>query len=140
MKQLSTHIQHMQKYHCIKICQQKNNRTLLSPKLQLNRKTCNHFLKSRGISELPQNFFEKYKYLHIPFFSLQSSRYVFNEQPCLKKQRDYMTIFYFYLVCFTFPISYSMIPFHLCFPVSQFLKPLSSIVEKLLCIHNLCIL
>ena len=52
-----------------------------------------------------------------------------------------MRIFYFYLVCFSFSISYSVLPFHLVY-VSQFLhlsfflmfflKPLSSVVEKLL--------
>ena len=51
-----------------------------------------------------------------------------------------MSIFYFYLVIFTFSISYSVLPFHLAY-VLQFLhlfffmfllKPLSSIVEKLL--------
>ena len=57
--------------------------------------------------------FEKYNYSVI-IFLLQSTRYVSNEQPCmLKKQLDYMRIFYFYLVCFTFSISYSMLPFHL---------------------------
>ena len=52
-----------------------------------------------------------------------------------------MLIFYFYLVCFTFSISYSVLPFHLvCFSFSPsllffkvfFLKPSSSVVEKLL--------
>ena len=50
-----------------------------------------------------------------------------------------MKIFYFYLVCFTFSISYSVFPFHLVyvlqflhlFFLKFFLKPLSS-VEKLL--------
>ena len=51
-----------------------------------------------------------------------------------------MMIFYFYLVCFTFPILYSVLPFHLVyvpqflhlfFPLMFFLKPLSSVVEKL---------
>ena len=50
-----------------------------------------------------------------------------------------MMIFYFYLVCFTFSISYSVLPFHLVY-VLQFLhlffyvlsQPLSSVVEKLL--------
>ena len=63
-------------YHCIMIGQQKNNRTLLSPKLGSNRKTCNHFIKSRCISELSWNFLGgKKKCSGIAFF-LQSSRYV----------------------------------------------------------------
>ena len=36
------------------------------------------------------------------------------------KQLDYMMIFYFYLVCFTFSISYLVLPFHLVY-VLQFL-------------------
>ena len=36
------------------------------------------------------------------------------------KQLDYMMIFYFYLVCFIFSISYSALPFHLVY-VLQFL-------------------
>ena len=51
-----------------------------------------------------------------------------------------MIIFYFDLVCFTFSISYSVLPFHLVyilqffhlFFLMFFLKPLSSVVEKLL--------
>ena len=53
-----------------------------------------------------------------------------------------MGMFYFYLVYFTFSISYSVLPFHLVY-ASQFLhlsfffwmfflKPLLSVVEKLL--------
>ena len=51
-------------------------------------------------------------------------------------------IFYFYLVCFTFYVSYSLLPFHLVyvlqflclffFVLMFFLKALSSVVEKLL--------
>ena len=53
-------------------------------------------------------------------------------------------IFYFYLVCFTFSISYSGLPFHLVyifqflhlfFFLMFFLKPLSGVVEKLLYTH-----
>ena len=59
----------------------------------------------------------------------------------VQKQLDYMSIFYFYLVCFTFYSSYSLLPFHLVcffnFSISSFftvfLKPISSIVEKPLC-------
>ena len=40
-----------------------------------------------------------------------------------KNKLDSMMIFYFYLVCFTFSISYSMLPFHLvCFPISPSLS------------------
>ena len=42
-----------------------------------------------------------------------------NEQPCLKAT-DCMRIFYFYLVCITFSVSYSVLPFHLV-SVFQFL-------------------
>ena len=71
---------------------------------------------------------------------LQRSRCVSNEQLCLKAAGlyIYMMIFYFYLVCFTFSISYLVLPFHLVY-IFQFLclllfflKPLSNMVEKLL--------
>ena len=39
----------------------------------------------------------------------------------LKKQLGYMMIFYFYLACFTFPISYSVLRIHLVY-VPQFLR------------------
>ena len=59
------------------------------------------------------------------------------------KQINCVMIFYFYLICFTFSVSYSVLPFHLvCFPVSPslfflmfFLKFLSNVVEKLLCVY-----
>ena len=71
---------------------------------------------------------------------LQSSRYIPNEQPCLKKL-DYMMIFY--LVCLTFSVSHSVLLFQLVyvfqflhlfffFFFAVFLKPLSSVVEKFL--------
>ena len=63
--------------------EQRNWTELISPKLGSNRKTCNQFLKSRCISELSWNLFEKYKCSGIALF-LQSSRYVSNEQSCLK--------------------------------------------------------
>ena len=43
---------------CIMIGQQKNYRILLSPKVPFNRKTCNHFIKFRCISELSSNFWK----------------------------------------------------------------------------------
>ena len=50
-----------------------------------------------------------------------------------------MMIFYFYLVCFTSSISYSVLPFHLVYVLQFlhlflmfFLNSLSSVVEKLL--------
>ena len=93
-------------------------------------------------------FFEKHKYPGIAFifFFLQSSRYVSNEQSYIKTTGLY-NYFYFYLVCFTFSISYSVLPFHLVFQFFHlsfifllifFLKSLSSVVEKLLYIH-ICI-
>ena len=59
-----------------------------------------------------------------------------------RKQLVYMMISYFYLICFTFSTSYSVLLFHLVY-VFQFLrlfyslfflKPLSSVVEKLVCV------
>ena len=81
--------------------------------------------KESDTTEWPNNiriileFFEEYKCPGIVFLFLfcQSSRCDSKEEPCLK-QLDYMTIFYLYLVCFTFSISYSGLPFHLvCFPI-----------------------
>ena len=85
-------------------------------------------------------FFEKYKCSGIAFF-LQSSRYVSNEQSCLKTTGLYddllllSSLFHFFYFIFSAPISFS-----LCSPISPsplldllvFLKPLSNIVEKLL--------
>ena len=83
-------------------------------------------------------FFEKYKCSGIAFF-LQSSRYISNEQSCLKT-----TGVYGYLLLLsglTFCVSYSVLPFHsvyalqffhLFFFLMFFLKPLSSVVEMLL--------
>ena len=72
-------------------------------------------------------------------FFCQSSREISNEQPGLKKL-DYMRNFYFYLVCFTFSVSYSVaFEFLHLFFLMHFLKPSSSVIEKLLhtCIYNM---
>ena len=60
------------------------------------------------------------------YFFLQSSRYVSNEQSCLKTSTLYDD-FYFYLVYFTSSISKSVLLFHsACFPISpSFLKKFS---------------
>ena len=67
-----------------------------------------------------------------------------NKEDIHKCHFFYVMIFYFYLVCFTFSILYSMIPFNLVY-VFQFIhllcyflfffKPLSNLVEKLLHIY-----
>ena len=81
--------------------------------------------KESDMTQWPNNiriileFFEEYKCPGIVFLFLfcQSSRCDSNEEPCLKRL-DYMMIFYLYLVCFTFSILYSGLPFHLvCFPI-----------------------
>ena len=64
-------------------------------------------------------FFAKCKCPGIAFSSAKLG-YVSNEQLCLKTTGLYEIIFYFYLVCFTFSISYSVL-FHLvCFPITVF--------------------
>ena len=63
-------------------------------------------------------FFKKYKCPGIAF-SLQSSRCVSNEQPCFKTSGLY-DFLNFYLVCFTFSISYLVLLFHLLY-IFQFL-------------------
>ena len=101
------------------IGQQKNNRILLSPKLPFNRKTCNHFLKSRCVSELSRNFF-KTASAEVLLFLHQSSRYVSNDQPCLKTTELYddllllSSLFHFFYVISSAPISFS-----LCFSMSH---------------------
>ena len=82
----------------------------ISPKLGSNRKTCNHFLKSSCISELSWNFLKNTnsQVWHFP----QSARYVSNKQSCLKTTGLMMI---FYLVCFTWSVSYSVLPFHLVY-------------------------
>ena len=57
--------------------------TELNWNLPFNRKICNHFLKSKCISKLSWNFFKNTNAQELLFF-LQSSRYVSNEQTCLK--------------------------------------------------------
>ena len=86
-------------------------------KLGSNRKICNHFLKSRCISELSWNFW-KIQCPVIAFFH-QSSRYVSHEQSCLKTTRlcdDLLllsSLFHFFYFIFRAPISLS-----LCSPIS----------------------
>ena len=62
------------------------------------------------------NFFEKYKCSSIAFF-LQSTKYISNEQSCLKTtglHDDLLSsLFYFFYFTFSPPISFS-----LCFPIS----------------------
>jgi len=70
------------------------------PKPGSNRKTYNHKIQMR--IRIILNFFENYKCSGIAFF-LQSSRYVSNEQPCLKTTGLYDDLLL--LVCFTFSIS-----------------------------------
>jgi len=72
-------------------------------------------------------FFEKYKCPGIAFF-LQSSRYVSNEQPWLKATGLYDDLL-LYLGCFTFSISYSVLPFHLVY-VFQFLHLLFCVLSQ----------
>ena len=95
------------------IGQQKNNRTLY--KLSFNRKTCNHFLKSRCISELSWNFLKNTNVQVFLFFSRAPDIFLMSSHAL-----DYMTLFYFYLVSFTFSISYSVLPFQVVY-VFQFL-------------------
>ena len=87
------------------------------PKLGSNRKTRNHFFKIQMHIRIILNFFEKYK-CSVLFFFLQSSKYVSNEQSSLKTTG--LHNFYSCLVCFTFSISYSVVPFHLIHALQYF--------------------
>ena len=62
--------------------------------------------------------FEKYKCPSIAFFSRTPDRFPMSSY--VSNQLDRMMIFYFYLVCFNFSISYSVLPVHLV-SVLQFL-------------------
>ena len=70
--------------------------------------------------------FEKYKCPGIAFF-LQSSRSVSNEQPRLKTTGLYNDLLLL-SGCFTFPISYSVLPLHLVY-VFQFLHLFFGLVQ-----------
>ena len=63
-------------------------------------------------------FFEKYKCPRIAFSSRTPDMFP------MSNQLDHMMIFYFYLVCFNFSISYSVLPVHLVY-VLQFLHHFS---------------
>ena len=114
------------------IGQQKNNRILYHQNY--------HLIEDPGIlfKIHTHTIFWKIQMSRYCFFFHQSSRYVSNEQPHLKTTGLCEELL-LYRVCFTFSISYSVLPFHLVyFPISSsllffyifFLKPLSSIVEK----------
>jgi len=98
----------------------------------LNRKTCNHALKSRHRTELRWNILKNANAQVKLFFSKASGSHV-------ERLLDHMLVIHLYLVCFAFSISCSVLPLHLCFPISLslfvllfFLKHLSSVVVKLL--------
>ena len=128
--------------------------TSISPKLSFNRKTCNIFLKSRCISELSWNSLKitnAQVLLSFFFFFCQSSKYVSNEQPCLKTTVLYedllhlTSLFLFFYFIFRASISFSLFSnfsisssFFLSF-LMFFLKPLSSVVEQLIYTYIICI-
>ena len=77
------------------------------------------FLKFRCISELSWKFLKNTNtQVFLYFFFCQSSRYISNEQPCLKNwlYEDLLllsSLFHFFYFIFSAPISFS-----LCFPIS----------------------
>ena len=122
-------------HHCIMIGQQKNTTILYHQNYQLIKNLSSLF-KSRCISELPWNIL--YKHPGILFF-LQSSKYVSNEQPRLKSTWLYDDLLLLSSLFYIYYFIFSVISFSLYFPISPslffwifFLKPLSSVVEKLL--------
>ena len=73
------------------------------------------------------------------FFSEVTDAFLMSSH--ILKQLDHMMIYYFYLVCFTFSISYSIFSFHLVYAFQffrlfflMFSLKLSSVVESF-CIH-----
>ena len=109
------------------IGQEKNNRTEFHQNYDLIEKTCNHFLKSSCISELSCFFFEKFRCSGIAFL-LQSSRYVSNEQSCLKTTGLYdhllplSSLFHFFYFIFSALISFSLLLFS-CTVMPDTLQP-----------------
>ena len=97
----------------------------ISPKLGSNRKTCNHFLKSRCISELSWNFLKNTN-AQVLLFSSRGPD-VSNEQSCLKTTGLYddllllSSLFHFFYFIFSDPISFS-----LCSPIYPSLSPFFS--------------
>ena len=86
---------------------------LMSPKLWFNRKTCNHFLKPRCISELSWIFLKNTNAQELLFFFSSGGPDMFPMSGHAENQLYYMVIFY--LVCFSFSISYSVLPFYLVY-------------------------
>ena len=95
---------------------------------------CNHFLKSRYISELSWNFLKNINAQVVLLFFCQSSRYISNEQPFLKTTGlcDDLLLLSSLLHFFYF-ISNAPISFSLCFAISpslSFLDFLSQALSK----------
>ena len=113
----------------------------ISLKLPFNRKTCNHFLKSKCTHNL--EFFEKYKCPGIISFSSKAQDVILMSSH-VSKEQGYMMIFYFYLVALLFLfhiqcshfIYFMLSNLHISFFLLLFLKPLSSVVENLcVCVY-----
>ena len=83
-------------------------------KLPFNRKICNHFFfKSRCISELFWKFLKNTNVQVLFFFPKAPD--MFLKSSHVQKHLDYIMIICFYLVCFTFSILYSVLPFQLVY-------------------------
>ena len=106
-------------HNCIMIGQQKKNRNLYHQNCHLTEKPV-ITLKSRWIWKLPWNFLKNTNDQVLLFFFPSRAPDMFLMNSHVLKQLDYMMIFYFYLVCLTFSISYSVLPFHLAY-IFQFL-------------------
>ena len=99
------------------IGQQKNNSVLYHQNYHLIEKPVITFLNLDTYQNYPE-IFEKYNAQLLLFFTRAPDMFLTSSH--VLKQLDYMMIFYFYLVCFTFSISYLVLPFHLVY-VLQFL-------------------
>ena len=116
------------------ISQKKNNRILYHENYHLIEKPA--LFKNPDAYWIILEFFEKYK-CRVIAFVLQRSRYISNKQPYLKTTGLYEDLFlsssFFFYFIFNAPISlvYVFQFLHLFF-LMFFLKPLLSIVEKLL--------
>ena len=112
----------------------------VSLKLPFNRKTCNHFLKSKCThTHTTWSFLKKYKCPDIISFSSKAQDVILMSSH-VSKEQGYMMIFLLLSSCFTLSISYSVLPFHIVYAFQSphlffllllFLKPSSSVAENL---------
>ena len=96
------------------IGQQKSIRTLYHQNQDLIEKPVSLF-KTQMLIRIIFKFLEKHKCPGIAFIFFSRAPDMFLMSSHVKKKTGLYDDLYFYLVCFTFSISYSVLPFHLVF-------------------------